>query len=253
MKRAERVERLEEKHAHKAGVALKEADSRNKVSHAMAGIMNGQPILIGHHSEKRHRRDIERMNTNSSKSTEAWRYSQEQSRMESNVENQAGISRLDDDRVVLMERKIESLESVRDGYKAENVAARKAKQPRARNGWELSNLGARIRDCKRRLEQFKTDAERGEYVPLSCVVVHYSKAGELAYAKMLTFSTEHNEEKGSIDVTFSSRLSSVMFKHMRSNGFLWVRSLGCFRRGWNNATEHRLREIASVDFKPWGI
>ncbi len=61
-----RIERLR-KAAEKA---RQEGDRRQENASRMAGIMNGQPILIGHHSEKHHRRDLERMDNNMRKSFE---------------------------------------------------------------------------------------------------------------------------------------------------------------------------------------
>jgi len=55
----ERVERMEahaEKAEHRAAAAFERADLREEKS----GIPLGQPILVGHHSERRHRRAIER-------------------------------------------------------------------------------------------------------------------------------------------------------------------------------------------------
>ena len=55
---AERAERLEER----AEMHSAEAERRYEASHRIAdGIPLGQPILVGHHSEKRHRRDLARI------------------------------------------------------------------------------------------------------------------------------------------------------------------------------------------------
>jgi len=58
------TERAEDRHMRFAGYtdnAARRANEASQASHdAVKGIPFGQPILIGHHSEKRHRRDIER-------------------------------------------------------------------------------------------------------------------------------------------------------------------------------------------------
>ncbi len=65
---SERGDRLEERAAGKQ----READSRLGRARAIAdNIPLGQPILVGHHSEKRHRRDIERIHTGFQKGFEA--------------------------------------------------------------------------------------------------------------------------------------------------------------------------------------
>src|SRR5271157_4805979 len=48
--------------------AESEAAQRFDATRRLADVMNGQPILIGHHSERRHRRDIARMDNNLCKS-----------------------------------------------------------------------------------------------------------------------------------------------------------------------------------------
>jgi len=61
---AERARELEQKHQV-------ESDRRHKTAHGiMDAIPLGQPILVGHHSEKRHRRDLKRIDTNIRKGIE---------------------------------------------------------------------------------------------------------------------------------------------------------------------------------------
>ncbi|MEU5497936.1 DUF3560 domain-containing protein [Streptomyces griseofuscus] len=65
---AERLERAEnraERHSDYAGRAAARSDARHKAAlGALDGIEPGQPILVGHHSERRHRRAIERSDNN---------------------------------------------------------------------------------------------------------------------------------------------------------------------------------------------
>jgi hypothetical protein len=64
----ERAERLEER----AGKKIKEAESARARGEAISSMIPlGQPILVGHHSERRHRRDIERIHGAIGKEMEA--------------------------------------------------------------------------------------------------------------------------------------------------------------------------------------
>jgi hypothetical protein len=68
-----RAERFEDRSARKA-----EASS---VAHKTArsigdGIPFGQPILVGHHSERRHRRDVDRIDSNMRKAVDLWKSSE---------------------------------------------------------------------------------------------------------------------------------------------------------------------------------
>lgn len=67
--RAERFDGYSEKRSAEASVERKRVDQ-------LTEIMNGQPVLIGHHSEKRHRRDLQRMGDSMRKSLNCWRAAQ---------------------------------------------------------------------------------------------------------------------------------------------------------------------------------
>jgi hypothetical protein len=64
---ADRAERLEDR----AGRAAAESEARYAAARQMLDIIPpGQPILVGHHSERRHRRDLERIDNNLRRSVE---------------------------------------------------------------------------------------------------------------------------------------------------------------------------------------
>ena len=65
---ASRADALEARAERKAGEAAAHRAASDAISD---GIPTGQPILVGHHSERRHRRDLERMHARDVKSWEA--------------------------------------------------------------------------------------------------------------------------------------------------------------------------------------
>ncbi|MEV6133167.1 DUF3560 domain-containing protein [Streptomyces violaceusniger] len=70
---AEQIERAEaraERYAEYAGNASARSEGAWKASHAIADHMTGEPIKVGHHSERRHRRTIERMDNHMHRSIE---------------------------------------------------------------------------------------------------------------------------------------------------------------------------------------
>lgn len=78
----ERDRRLAETHDARAARAQVEADLRfGQVDQTMAMIPMGQPILIGHHSEGRHRRDLARMDTNMRKGVEATKTAEQEAKL----------------------------------------------------------------------------------------------------------------------------------------------------------------------------
>lgn len=108
----------------------------------------GEPIKVGHHSEKRHRRIIEQANRNMSKCVEA---SKDAENLKERAENAKFAA---DDKIYLdtpecleqLRLKLGELEARRDSIKAHNKAS-KDKTPR----FVLSNLGAKIRATKKNL------------------------------------------------------------------------------------------------------
>ena len=84
------------RHERRHEAAAAEADARYAaVKTTMNMIPMGQPILIGHHSEGRHRRDVARMDANMRKSIEADRQAKEHDRLadeaERRIEHRAAV------------------------------------------------------------------------------------------------------------------------------------------------------------------
>lgn len=78
----ERDRRLIETHEHRADRAGTEAAARfAAVDKTLDMIPLGQPILVGHHSEGRHRRDLARMDTNMGKGVEATKTAEHEARL----------------------------------------------------------------------------------------------------------------------------------------------------------------------------
>ncbi len=108
-----------------------EGRSRNAFqrSHDLTdGIPLGQPILVGHHSEKRHRRTLQRADDAIRKGVEEQKKAQHL-RERANSVGTGGISSDDPDSVVKLQSKLVKMELQREFWKALNIAWRKAKKP----------------------------------------------------------------------------------------------------------------------------
>ncbi len=128
----DRQERRRERLGGRAEKKHAEAKSRWGESDRLSQAMNGQPVLVGHHSEKRHRRDIDRMWGNLHKGCEAYETAQNLERRADSV-GSAGISSDDPEAVGKLQAKLESLTGGRERMKAINAAWRKAGKPRPDN------------------------------------------------------------------------------------------------------------------------
>ena len=181
----ERLEnRMNQRDDWAASREVKRADAlaASDIREEKSGIPFGQPILVGHHSERRHRKILERADR---KMDEAHTHSQMVQRHESaaaNIEAQLDRSIYQDDTDAaekLLER-IAEREAQRDRMKAINTYARKHKtlegldltdrenkdlaaskwgghdpDTRGYPGYALTNLGGNIRRDRERLENIE--------------------------------------------------------------------------------------------------
>ena len=128
----ERQERRRERLEDRAARKHTEAEGRFAEANRIGEMMGGQPVLIGHHSERGHRRDIDRMWNNSRKGCEAHRDAEDLERRAVSV-GTAGISSDDPEAVTKLQAKLESLKAGQEHMKAVNAAWRKAGKPKASN------------------------------------------------------------------------------------------------------------------------
>jgi len=128
--------------------ANQQSDLRWGAAHsAVAGIVFGQPILVGHHSERKHRRALER-------SDQAMRQSialdHKAKRLESRAASvgQGGIASDDPNALEQLQEKLANREQLQDSFKKANKAKRGSVP-----AWRLSNNNAEIRRSAAELRQ----------------------------------------------------------------------------------------------------
>jgi hypothetical protein len=150
-----------------------------KADEAYAGVKSitdripfGQPILVGHHSERGARADQRRIENGMDKFSEHLGKAGDMRSRAENIERQARTSIYSDDpdAVEALTAKIAKLEARRDAMKARNAEFKKAHKVELKamesafqrdramphQGYELTNLGATIRTAKKRLAELST-------------------------------------------------------------------------------------------------
>lgn len=179
---ATRRERLEAKVSKRrgwAGKAAAQAKGRFDAAQSMSDVMTGEPIKVGHHSEGRHRRDVERLDNHMRKSVEATKLARHHENKADGLEQQLATTIFSDDpdAIEALETKAKVLEDRRTKYKQENAAFRKhgaaglvglgwsataaTKADELCGGrplheaYELTNMGAEIRRIRKRIEEVK--------------------------------------------------------------------------------------------------
>lgn len=124
-RRERRVERLE---GWAEGRETKAHEEYTKARNIADGIPLGQPVLVGHHSEGRHRRDLARIDDAYRRTAEHAAKAKRHAEKARNIEAQLASSIYSDDADAIerLRERIEALEVERDRIKAYNASARKA-------------------------------------------------------------------------------------------------------------------------------
>lgn len=237
-RRAARLDRLRRRAAK---LRLESAQLSVASHNATAGIPFGQPILVGHHSEGRHRRAIERAQNLCRKSCATWEAAKRADSRADGCENRDAIDSDDPDAPDLLRAKISELEIRRDTMKAHNAAYRKAKGDLARmvlddatrasyerekarwfmgpENWQpwpaysLSNLGKNLKRYKDRLAEVEALGEMGDVPDKTENGVTLSidqRAGRVYF-----FTPGKNEKATEL---------------LRRRGWVWARSAGAWSR-----------------------
>lgn len=253
-RRARRIARLERRAARLRLEAAKAACQSHDIG---SRIPFGQPILVGHHSERRHRNAIERMHRHMEKVSEALKAASDAEYRAKAAAANDSIYLSDEDAPERLQQKIDELTATRDRMKAINAAYRKAKGDidkmpdlsdnmryklkAQREGYylgadrfvpfesySLSNIGARIRDAQKRLDYVKARAAQAPKPDRQigdCRVVE-------------------NREFQKLELHFPGKPSDEVREFLKRNGFRWVRSAGCWSRGNHNGTEYILQQLS---------
>jgi len=186
----------------------------------------GQPILVGHHSEKRHRRDIERINNGMRKTTEALDRAKHYEAKAAGV-GTGGISSDDPEAAAKLQAKIDRLEEKRAAFKAHNKQARKA-GTETLPSYSLTSLSAEIRRLKKRIQYETAAAARVEAEPI---------VGE-------GFCIEECKVDNRIRFYFDTRPDKDTCKKMKRAGFRWSPTAGAWQRQLNNGGIHAAKCMA---------
>lgn len=144
-----------------------------RADEAATGIPFGQPILVGHHSERRHRNAIERLDRAMGAAVENGRKADSMRSRADNIEAAAdnAIYSDDPDAIERLTEKLAQLEAKREQIKADNAAFRKSHKEALKGmgtyerdqamphaGYELRNLGGVISNTRKRIEHLKREA-----------------------------------------------------------------------------------------------
>ena len=252
MTRKERQEARAERYREYAENAAKRATAAfNASNDAVANIPLGQPILVGYHSEKAHRRALERSNGAMMRSVHESEKAAYYARKAEAVENNDNIYIGDDDAIERLEEKIAKLTTLQEQMKGSNKILRNSKMSHMEKidaiialgiseakatrivrenlvfpSYALTNNNAKINAAKKQLEKAKSLAgkEDREY-----------EAGDL------TIEECYSENR--VRIYFPGKPGDEMRENLKRNGFRWAPSMGCWQAYINRWTLRFVNEL----------
>jgi hypothetical protein len=238
-RRAARIERLEARAAKAHATSEAALGTARRIG---AGIPFGQPILIGHHSERRHRRDAEKIDRNMRKGVEASKEASRLERRAAAAEANTAISSDDPDAIPKLKAKLEGLLAVQERMKLVNGLIRKHSKagPDAIRaallgagvsagdvavaltpdmfgklgfpGYALSGGTAEMTRIKKRIALLQSAAE---HAPIDPVTI-----GDVRIV----------EDDNRIQIHFVGKPSDAIRAELKQNGFRWAPSVGAWQR-----------------------
>jgi cell division septum initiation protein DivIVA len=253
-RREAKIERLRERAASKA----QEARTTGERAHKIADMIPfGQPVLCGHHSEGRHRRDIGRINSLTGKAIEASEAAQSLAARADAAEENKAISSDDPEAIARLRAKLAEVEAKRArgveinktirgaagnpaialaslqalGIPADMAAHYLAGDCFGNKGvapYRLANLACEARRIKQRIEEIEAKAARAP--------MPEEKIGEVTI----------QEQDNRVQLIFPGKPSDEIRARLKSNGFRWSPSAGAWQRMPSAWAWHVAREIASA-------
>lgn len=220
----ERKQRRIERYKVVSQKAREESEARrNSTANRLLEIANGQPILIGHHSENRLRKLHKQADNDHRKAIELAEKSERYEKRATNVQNSNAIYNDDPNALLKLKEKLARLEHERELIKA-----------REHEPWVLSNVTAKIRETKLRIKRLE------EQEKLMFPDTNF-KGGKAV----------HNKDINRIQLIFDGKPDEEIRKQLKRHGFHWSRNEGAWQREFNSrtiwVTETLIRDILNKE------
>ncbi len=182
----------------------------------------GQPIIVGHYSEKKARRLHERAWEDIRKSIQEDKKKDYYKDKIETINNSHVIYGDDPQAIEKLKQKLEKLQKEKEIIKADPE----------HSSWQLDNYNASIRETKRRIKRL----EELENIEFRDVEFNGGRA-------------THNKELNRIQIFFDSIPSEDIRKELKSKGFHWSRYEGAWQRQYTQntikATNRLIRDVLS--------
>lgn len=255
---AEKKEARIERMRARADKKERQAEALHGETHRLAEVMAGTPILVGHHSEKRHRRDLARMQRKDRKGAELRGEAAELERRAHRAETTTAVSSDDPDAVARLETKVAAVEAEADrmvqlnklvGRKRRNLKPAELERARARledagvgkpliaqllkpdfggrygmPAYAITNRRSEVRRLRKRITELKTQA---------AAAPRAETIGDVRLA----------EEDNRLRLYFPGKPSADTRKQLKAHGFKWSPRAGAWQRMPSSGAWYYARRI----------
>lgn len=258
-KKAARIERYRER-AEKAQRLSEVAYQRARSMLDM--IPMGQPILVGHHSEKRHRAHLARIDTSMRRSSSLQNKSDYWRRRAAAAESNRSVSSDDPEAIDKLQTKVADLKQQREKAKAANKIVRsknltdeqKIRKIMATLKWPsskaakvlqpdfcgrvgfpdywLQNIGANIRRLEQRISKLHSVKKLSE---------KFGGSETIEYPGDIKLTQNYDENRTQIE--FPGKPSDAVRSELKRTGFRWSRTNGVWQRHLSNAATYSAKQI----------
>lgn len=266
-RKADRVARYCERAAKAEAIAT---EAFNQAKSMASVIPFGQPILVGHHSEKRDRNYRSRIESTFRKSFDELDKAKHYEAKADAAESNDAISSDDPDAIGKLRERLAELEAERAEMKADNVKLRKAKlnsatatveslvaigvsEENAKDlirymgitglGWQpytMQNRGANIRRIKERIELLTRKAAIAESVREQSATSEATR--EIAAGNGWRIVEDYDENR--VFVIFPGKPAEAVRSLLKSNAFKWSPSRGAWVRFLNGRSRYVGGQVA---------
>lgn len=251
-----KMEKKKDRYLNLSFKAKKESESRFKSASDLGKMIPmGQPILVGHHSERGHRAHLKKIDNNMRKSIEAESKAAYYREKASNIENTRAISSDDPEAVLKLKKKLEELTALQELMKAVNkiVKSKKLSQDD-----KIRKLGELKLTDKEILKVLTPDfVNRIGYPPYALQNNNQNISRVKSRIKELeTIKTEEttakevdgirivdNVEDNRLQVFFPDIPSKEIRNKLKSSGFRWSPKNGCWQAYRNNRSSYLINGI----------
>lgn len=266
----ERLLAAAERAEARSAEAYKRADMREEAS----GIPFGQPILVGHHSERRHRAAIKRADNAMRASIEEAERANELRRRAEGV-GTGGISSDDPDAIQKLQAKIDDAKAMQDFMKAANKAIRAAWKHGVRFDGPAEDIEiaqkALAKACGREFSEAEARSMLKPDFANRIGFADYQMSNNLANIKRMekriaqlqanakraeaaggeekrdvyqgVCEVVENFEENRLQIIFDGKPSAEVRAELKGNGFRWAPSQGAWQRQLNNGARYAAKRF----------